>query len=65
VKENESVIMDATKRIGDQIRTIAVAELTKPAAQIATEVMEMLRLRNTKVYISFCYNLDTTYHCFD
>jgi len=42
VKGKESVVMDATKLIGDQVRTIAVAEPTKPAIQIATEVMESI-----------------------
>ena len=40
VKEKQSVVLDATQRMSDQVRTIAVAEPTKPAVQIANEVME-------------------------
>ena len=35
-----NVVVDATKRMADQVRTIATAEPTKPAVQIANEVME-------------------------
>jgi chemotaxis regulatin CheY-phosphate phosphatase CheZ len=48
VKEIQSAILDATQRVSYQVRTIAVAvavavavaEPTKPAVQIANEVME-------------------------
>ena len=40
VKEKQSAVLDATQRMSDQVRTIAVAEPTKPAVQIANEVME-------------------------
>ena len=36
----QSAILDATQRMSDQVRTIAVVEPTKPAVQIANEVME-------------------------
>jgi hypothetical protein len=40
VKRKESVVIDAIKRMGDQVRTIAVVEPTKADVRIATEVME-------------------------
>ena len=39
VKEKQSVVLD-TQRMSDQVWTIAVAEPTTPAIQIATEVIE-------------------------
>jgi len=41
LEEKKKNVVDATKRMGDQVRTIAVAEPTKPAVQIANEVMEL------------------------
>jgi len=41
VKEQATnVVVNATTRMADQVRTIATAEPTKPAIQIANEVME-------------------------
>ena len=39
-QEIQSAILDATQRMSYQGRTITVAEPTKPAVQIANEVME-------------------------
>ena len=40
VKGKQSAVLDATQHMSDQVRTIAVAEPTKPTVQIANEVME-------------------------